>query len=145
MKSIKRVRMAQPAHKKKVVELEIGGRVGRWFHEHNWGAFTLPLPFFVLILYWSGDAAPSGTEVDGRIRFHEFVHVEQDERNPFFLVSWVNYLWEMGKVFYWHGVRNIGEALMDAYRANKYEVEAYERTAKAIDDGLPPWTSSLTN
>lgn len=140
---IKRAHLSQPKTKKKVVELEVGGRIGRWYTENRWGAFTFMLPFVVLIFYWSAEDAPKADAIAGNVRFHEFVHVEQDERNWFFLVSWVRYLWSMLRAFHlsaWHaGGLTMGEILMDAYWGNKYEIEAYTRTREAEDLGLPDW------
>ncbi len=142
MKSIKRIRKTQPVTKKKVIELEFGGRIGRWFSDHNWGAFTLPLPFVVLILYWSSEDAPDG-EVLAHHRFHEFVHVAQDERNLCFAVTWYNYFRSTWKHFAYtawrHGFVSFSTAMMDAYYANDYEAEAYKLTDEAEKEGLPPW------
>ena len=140
MKLIRRLRKPQPVTKKKVIELEVGGPLGRWMASQNWGAFTLPLPFLVLIFYWSAD--PQG-DVDGRIRVHEFVHVTQDERSLFFAVSWVKYLWAMWSALHlsaWRaGVLTLGQVLMDAYYGNAYEVEAYQTQVTAQNYGLPSW------
>jgi len=143
MKSIKRVRKQQPDPRKKVVELEIGGWLGRWFTKNNWGAFTYPLPFLVLIFYWTAESAPDG-DVNGLIRVHEFVHVAQDERNACFLVSWARYMWAtyrampLGKLWRANGLR-LGQVLMQGYRGNALEVEAYEVQRVAQDHGLPSW------
>jgi hypothetical protein len=101
---------------------------------HRWGAFTLPLPFAVLVFYWNTNP-PSPF-----VRTHEFVHVFQDEASPFFLVFWVSYLaaslrhLSLGAL-----LRNPGRALMAAYRANRFEIEAYRVEADARANGLPLW------
>lgn len=142
MKSIKRVRKTQPATKKKVIELEIGGWLGRWFSGRNWGAFTWPLPFLVVILYWSTEDAPDG-DIGALHRVHEFVHVAQDERNFFFLQTWYKYFrstWKHFAFTAWrHGFVSFSNAMMDAYYANDYEAEAYAVTEEAAQNGLPPW------
>ncbi len=138
MKSIKRVRNTQPATKKKVIELEIGGWLGRLFTKHNWGAFTYPLPFLVFILYWTDAAEPDGN-VHPLVRVHEFQHVAQDERNAFFLVTWFKYFWSSAHHLYWRGWSHVGEMFMDAYYANDMEVEAYKIEEEAEKNGLPPW------
>jgi hypothetical protein len=138
MKSIKRIRKTQPATKKKVIELEIGGWLGRKLNAHNWGAFTWPFAFIVLILYWSTEDAPDG-DVNAFERVHEFTHVAQDEKNLFFLVTWVKYFWSSAHHLYWRGWGHISEMLMDAYYANDMEVEAYAVEHEAEENGLPPW------
>ena len=140
MKSITRVRKSQPKTEKKVVELEIGGRLGRFFHGRNWGAFTYPLPFLVLILYWTAEDAPDG-EVHPLVRVHEFTHVKQDEGNLFFLVTWVKYAWECVRRLTWTSIRAKGfmKAMLEAYYANAYEAEAYAVEEKAEKNGLPSW------
>jgi hypothetical protein len=140
MKSIKRVRKTQPATKKKVIELEIGGWLGRLFSKYRWGAFTYPLPFLVLILYWSTEDAPDG-DVNAYARVHEFVHVAQDERYLCFLVTWARYLWASLRHFYWQGWSKFSQSLMDAYYANDYEVEAYAVERAAEENGLPSWAA----
>jgi len=139
MKSIKRVRETQPEVKKKVVEAEIGGWFGRFMYRHNWGAFTLPLPFVILILYWSVEDAPDG-DVHPLARVHEFTHVHQQE-GMFFLWGWVKYLWESCRHLTWKSIREdgIGQALLKAYSANSYEQEAYLVEELAEKNGLPDW------
>jgi hypothetical protein len=140
MKSVARIHENQPAAKKKVIELEIGGWLGRLLQKHNWGAFTLPFPFFVLILYWSMEDAPDG-EVNPLIRVHEFVHVQQDEGNLFFLVTWVKYLYESVRRISWKSIRanGLSKAVLEAYYANGYEAEAYLVEDLAEKNGLPDW------
>lgn len=143
MKSIKRLLKSQPPTKKKVVELVVGGRVGRWFSNHGWGAFTLPLPFLVLIFYWSNKTPVYDFDVEPLCRVHEFVHVAQDERNLCFAVSWWDYYRSMWKHFAFtawrYGHVSLSHALMDAYYANDYEAEAYAVEAAAEQNGLPAW------
>jgi hypothetical protein len=117
---ITRLHLEQPPTRKPVVELAVAGPVGRWFLNRGWTAFTLPLPFVVLIFYWN-TAAPSPYT-----RVHEFVHVDQDERGRFFLKMWFGYLVELAR---------------RGYRRNRYEVEAYRVEALARTDGLPDWAS----
>src|SRR5262245_48369312 len=115
---ITRVRLAQPPTRKKVVELAVAGPIGRWFRRRGWAAFTLPLPFVVVIFYWSTPAP------DPYTRVHEFVHVEQDARSAFFLTMWIGYLAELAR---------------RGYRRNRYEIEAFRVEAQARADGLPDW------
>ena len=79
MSTFARLRLRQPPTRKKVIELAVAGPVGRWFARRRWAAFTLPLPFVVVIFYWNTPAPNPYTRV------HEFVHVEQDQATPFFL------------------------------------------------------------
>ncbi len=139
MKSIKRVRHTQPESKKKVFEYEIGGWFGSFMNRHNWGAFTLPLPFCLVILYWSSEDAPDG-EVNGLIRVHEFTPVKQQE-DMIFIVGWAKYLWESFHHLSWKSIRQdgIGAALLKAYSANSYEKEAYLVEDLAEKNGLPDW------
>jgi hypothetical protein len=117
---ITRLHLEQPPTAKPVVELAVAGPVGRWFMNHGWSAFTLPLPFVVLIFYWNTLAPSPYTRV------HEFVHVDQDERGRFFLKMWIGYLVELAR---------------RGYRRNRYEIEAYRVEALARADGLPDWAS----
>jgi len=117
---LSRLRLRQPPTRKTVVELAVGGRVGRWFARRNWAAFVLPLPFACLIFYWNTTAP------DPYTRVHEFVHVEQDEEHAFFLVFWLKYL---------------AEHLARGYRGNRFE-----RAARAVEhdarvSGLPDWAA----
>jgi len=143
MKSIKRIRKNQPpALTKKVIELEVGGRIGRWYHEHNWGAVTIPLPFFVLIMYWSSEDAPDG-EIHPLVRVHEFTHVAQDQIDRFFFVSWAKYLYWFVAGVDWKKVfkreKGLIAALMDSYYHVPYEQEAYAVEHMAEQNGLPEW------
>jgi hypothetical protein len=113
-----RLRLKQPATRKAVIELAVGGPVGRWFARRNWAAFVLPLPFLCVIFYWNTRAPDPFTRV------HEFVHVEQDAAHPFFLVFWVKYLTE-------HFARG--------YRGNRYERDARAVEHDARVNGLPAW------
>lgn len=118
--------------KKKVVELRVAGWLGRYMSNRDWAGQTTPFPFFVLILYWIG---PSILEVDPLVRYHEWVHVAQDQRDGFFLVSWFKYTWELLRE------RFINSSWMEAYQHNKYEIEAYAKE-DAVADGtvsMPDW------
>ena len=110
---MKRLRLAQPTTRKRVSRSS-EGRFARWMARNGWGAFTLPLPFVVVISYWL--AAPP------RVRVHEFVHVDQDQRCAFFLVFWLEYLAELTR----------------GYRRNKYEIEAY-----AVEDATKKTASPI--
>ncbi|HXU03359.1 MAG TPA: hypothetical protein VN903_20475 [Polyangia bacterium] len=116
-----RLLLRQPPTRKTVVELAVGGPVGRWFARRGWSAFTLPLPFACLIFYWNTRAP------DPMTRVHEFVHVEQDEAHSFFLAFWARYLAE----HFAHG-----------YRGNKYEQAARAVEDDAQRNGLPDWAES---
>jgi hypothetical protein len=115
---VTRVRLAQPPTAKKVIELAVGGPIGRWFARRNWAAFVLPLPFVCLIFYWNTRAP------DPYTRVHEFVHVQQDEEHPFWLVFWVKYL---------------AEHVAHGYRGNRYEAAARAVEHDARLSGLPEW------
>jgi hypothetical protein len=118
MSTFARLRLRQPPTRKKVIELAVAGPVGRWFARRRWAAFTLPLPFVVVIFYWNTPAPNPYTRV------HEFVHVEQDQATPFFLVFWIQYLAELAR----HG-----------YRRNAYERAAFAVEHDAFANGLPEW------
>jgi hypothetical protein len=114
-----RLRLPQPATRKRVIEIVWQGRFARWMARQGWGAFTLPLPFVVVVSYWL--TAPP------RVRIHEFVHVEQDGRCAFFLVFWIRYLVELAR---------------HSYAGSRFEIEAraVERAATRAGDGhLPTW------
>ena len=113
-----RLRLPQPPTRKQVVELVVGGPIGRWFARAGWGAFVLPLPFVCIIFYWNTSAPSPFTRV------HEFVHVAQDEANPFFFVFWVRYL---------------AAHFRRGYRGNPYEQAAYATEHDARSNGLPDW------
>jgi hypothetical protein len=119
---IARLHLDQPPTAKKVVEVAVAGPVGRWFTRHGWSAFTLPLPFLVVIFYWNTPAPSPYTRV------HEFVHVRQDERSRFFLSMWVGYLAELAR---------------RGYRRNRYEIEAFRVEEQARADGLPDWAARV--
>jgi hypothetical protein len=116
-----RLRLPQPRTRKPVIELAVGGPVGRWFVRRRWAAFVLPLPFLCVIFYWNTPVPSPLTRV------HEFVHVAQDEASPFFLAMWVSYLAEHFR----HG-----------YRGNCYEREARAVEADAEANGLPTWAET---
>jgi hypothetical protein len=124
---------AKPKTKKKVVELTCDGWLARKMADNNWAAFTLPLPFVVLIFYWVSDSASS--QVDQLVRVHEFVHVHQDEGNVCFLVSWVKYGYELVRQ------RLQTRSWMQAYVHNRYEAQAYEVEDRVWsgEDPRPDW------
>ena len=142
MKSIKRIRKAQPPHRKAVYEFMVGGRIGAWFHNRGWGAFTLGLLFISIILFWSGEKEPE-EDPNPFVRVHEWVHVRQGESSTFFFMSWAKYLWAMWRampLLAWRaGVNTLGEVFYMAYHGNKYEIEAYEVEERASIEGLPDW------
>jgi hypothetical protein len=112
------LRLRQPPTRKKVIELAVGGPVGRWFARRNWAAFVLPLPFACVIFYWNTRAP------DPYTRVHEFVHVEQDEAHPFWIVFWVSYL---------------AQHVARGYRGNPFEAAARAVEHDARVNGLPEW------
>jgi hypothetical protein len=115
-----RLRLRQPATRKLVVELAVWNAFGRWMHRSGWRAFTLPLPFLVIVFYWM----PEPGRPDPYVRVHEFVHVRQDQR--LFLFP-LRYLWAL--------VTDGG------YRTNRFEREAYRIDAEARREGLPAWAA----
>jgi hypothetical protein len=129
------VRKPQPRTKKTVLELACTGWLAKKLDSANWGAFTIPFPFLVVIFYWIGPGMPA---VPALVRVHEFVHVAQDERNLFFLVTWVKYLYES---FYQRVVHT--HDWMQAYRQNRYETEAYMVEYDVLDGRapMPAWAA----
>jgi hypothetical protein len=121
---LSRLHLRQPPARKKVLELAVGGPVGRWFARRRWAAFTLPLPFVVVIFYWNTPAPNPYTRV------HEFVHVAQDEASPVFFVFWVRYLVELAR---------------RGYRGNEYERAAFDVEHAAFANGLPEWARAVTD
>jgi len=117
-----RLKLPQPTTRKPVIELCVGGPIGRWMQRKGWGAFTLPLPVLTLILYWNTPEPSPG------IRVHEFVHVYQTE--PFFFITaWYRYLVQLA--FY-------------GYRNNRYEQEAYQIEQVNEIEGFPAWAVPAT-
>jgi hypothetical protein len=121
---VSRLHLPQPPARKKVLELAVAGPVGRWFARRRWAAFTLPLPFVVVIFYWNTPAPNPYTRV------HEFVHVAQDEASPVFFVFWVKYLVELAR---------------RGYRGNEYERAAFAVEHAAFANGLPEWARAVTD
>jgi len=115
---LSRLRLRQPPTRKRVIELAVGGPVGRWFARRGWSAFVLPLPFACVIFYWNTPAPDPFTRV------HEFVHVEQDEAHGLFFVFWVKYL---------------AQHVARGYRGNRYEAAARAVERDARENGLPEW------
>lgn len=144
MKSIKRLHLSQPegVTDQTVVELEVGGRLGRWFHAHNWGAVTIPFPFFMLIMYWSSEDVPDGN-VEPLMRVHEWTHIKQNQANRFWFVSWAKYLWYLLSGVEWKKVltRKVGltASFMNSYYNIPFEAEAYVVEDEAQKNGLPEW------
>jgi hypothetical protein len=101
---------------------------------------TIPWPFVTTIWYWNTDDEPDG-EVNPYIRVHEFVHVAQNDKNLFFGVSWVKYLWESVRHISWTSIKRNGlvKACLEAYYDNEYEREAYLIEQKAEETDLPEW------
>jgi hypothetical protein len=118
---VSRLRLPQPPTRKRVVELAVSNAFGRWMRRRGWLAFTLPLPFLVIVFYWTrdGDESP-----DGAVRVHEFVHVRQDQRLWFFPLR---YLWALARD--------------GGYRRNRFEREAARIEAEARAQGLPHWAA----
>ncbi len=137
MSSIRVLHLKQPKTKKKVVELAIAGRLGRFFLGRHWGAFTLPLPFLVVILHW----VEPGQDPKWYIRLHEMQHVAQDEKNWCFLQSWFNYTRAALKGIKLRALlKSPSKAMMESYLSNEYEMEAYELETKALSSGaIPDW------
>lgn len=120
MFGINRLRLRQPETRKSVYEFGINNRIGQAMWNSGWGAVTIPIFGFVLILYWLlPDAAPAPLT-----RVHEFVHVAQDAKNANFLVTWKNY----ALAYFQSG-----------YRDNEFEAEAYKIQAETAVNGLPEW------
>jgi hypothetical protein len=140
---IKRLRKAQPPTQKKVFEFIVGGWIGKWLYAHNWRAITYCLPFICFILYWTDKDPIYDVDAAPEIRVHEFVHVAQDEANPFFLVTWAKYVWSSYKHFpfvaWWYNHESFSEAWMDAYYGNVYESAAYAVEDAAEKNGMPAW------
>jgi hypothetical protein len=137
MSSFRILRRPQPPTKKKVVELAISGLLGKFFLGRSWGAFTLPLPFLVIIFHW----VKPGEDPHWYVRLHEFVHVAQDEANWCFLQSWLNYARAALKgVNFRTLLKSPSKTMMDSYRSNKYEMEAYAIEGEALSTGnIPDW------
>ena len=133
MFGISRLNKPQPTNiKKRVIELQVAGWLGKTMSNKNWAAFTCPLPFIVFIFYWIG---PSILSVAEEVRVHENVHCLQDQGNLCFLVSWVKYYAEMIRQRWTHG------SWMQAYQNNKYEIAAYAVEDKVLNgtEPYPDW------
>jgi len=119
---VRRLALEQPPTGGTVIELGISNRFGRWMRRNGWLGFTLPLPFLVIVFYWlqGPDHHP-----DPLTRVHEFVHVRQAQRLPFFSLR---YLWAL--------------AADGGYRQNRFEAEAFAIQAEARREGLPAWAES---
>lgn len=106
-------------NRKRVLEYRCAGVLADRLLARGWGATTIPLPFCVVILYWEFPFPP------GR-RLHEWVHVNQDQQNTCWLVSWWRYGVEMLRQ------RRKTGSWDAAYRTNRFEVEAYAVEAAAL-------------
>lgn len=116
--------LSKPISKCKVVELVVAGPIGRWFKKRNWAAVTIPLPFFVFILYWASDRKDTPNPYT---RVHEFIHVFQSEQKFFYLLRYFRESWKNG------------------YENNKYERDAYLQTRSCMDRrALPDWAKPFT-
>lgn len=132
--TINRVHKPQrPDIKKKVIELRIGGWLGKKFVSNLWAAFTYPLPFMVLMLFW---VYPEDEVVAPLSRVHEFQHAAQDQGNLCFLVTWYKYVKALilGRIK--HG------SWLAAYAHNPMEIEAYAVEDAAAENGLPDWAKT---
>lgn len=140
MMSIKRLRLQQPPNlTKKVIEVAVtGGWIGNYMSNHNWAGTTIPLPFFVLMLFWQ----PTNQYMP-YFRVHEFEHVAQDEQARWWFVAWMQYGWQMVKNLAYKKIlkrqESISDAMFNDYMANKYEIEAYAVENAAFNHGLPDW------
>lgn len=134
---MRRLRLRQPPGCGRVVELAIGGPLGRWFRRRDWGAFTVPLPFVQVIVYWF----VYGQEIPAMLlRVHEWTHVEQNLRDRFWLASWCRYAVGLARVLRWRQLfRRPAAALEAAYRDHPAERDAYAVERYAAENGLPEW------
>jgi hypothetical protein len=140
-----RLHLPQPPHRSRVIEFAVGGWFGRRMHRAGWGALTIPFPFVQVIAYWM--AAGQTTPRPG-LRVHEWVHVAQNERDLFWLMSWVRYLWQLGRVLRWRNLpRRPKTAMLEAYREHPAEVAAYavQEAAESPGEGrgLPEWAREV--
>lgn len=56
----------------RLLDLTIGGPVGRFMRRRGWAGVTLPTPFVLTVLFW-GDP-------DLNERLHEYAHIQQIRR-----------------------------------------------------------------
>jgi hypothetical protein len=119
MLGVRRFRLPRPATRKHVLELGVSNAFGRWMRRSGWLAFTLPLPFLVIVFYWLDRP---GQSLDPYVRVHEFVHVRQDQRLFLFPLRYLAALVTDG-----------------GYRGNRFEREAARIEAEARATGLPAW------
>lgn len=116
---VRTLALPQPITKRRVVEVMVAGPIGRWFRKRQWAAITIPLPFFVFILYWAKDKKE---EPNSYIRYHEFIHVKQSAELSFYLIRYFLESWKFG------------------YDKNRFEREAYMLTRSVMDRrDLPDW------
>ncbi len=134
-----------PAITKRVVEIVIGGWLGKKMTNAWWAGTTIPLPFFVLILYWTGPAIP---EVDPWVRDHEWVHVQQNQDAKWWFVAWYRYLSELVVEIWKHTPAKLDflkpwkwyAVYQNGYWLNKYEVQAYAiEYADRDNHTIPDW------
>ena len=134
-----------PAISKPVLEVVIGGWLGKKMTDAWWAGTTIPFPFFVLMLFWTGPAIP---EVDPLVRVHEWVHVQQDVDAKWWFVAWYLYIkewcvkawkftpnkWDLLKPWKWYTVYGNG------YWNNKFEQQAYTiEYADRDNHTVPDW------
>lgn len=139
------IKTQPPGTTKKVVEVTMNGLLGKWMTNLNWAGTTIPLPGFILMMFWLGPKIPS---VNSYVRVHEWVHVGQDEANDWWFISWAKYIyewaieawkhtaskWDFLKPWKWYAIYGAG------YWNNKYEVAAYAVEYADQDAGtLPDW------
>jgi hypothetical protein len=140
MMSIKRLRYTQPPGlTKKVIEVAVtGGWLGNYMQGHNWAGTTIPLPGFILMLFWQPN-----NQYMPYYRVHEFEHVAQDEAARWWFIALVKYSWQMVKNFAYKKLlkrqESISTAMFNDYMANKFEIEAYAVEDAAFKNGLPEW------
>jgi hypothetical protein len=139
----KRLRLRQPRTRGRVVEVAVGGWLGRRMQRADWGAVTVPFPFVTLIAYWQG--SDDGSPPAPSLRVHEFHHVAQNDRDAFWAASWARYVFGLARALCWRCfIRRPYLALLAAYADHPAEVEAYAVEAQAIRDGLPTWVTEET-
>jgi hypothetical protein len=138
-------RSQPPGLRKRVLEVTMNGWLGRKMTSMNWAGTTIPLPGFVLMMFWIGPDVPV---LNPYVRFHEFVHVQQDVDAKWWFVAWAQYIrewaieawrhtaskWDFLKPWKWYAVYQAG------YWNNKFELQAYAATGAVHDaQSLPDW------
>lgn len=109
-------------------EIPIVRRFARWMAKREWGAFTCPLPWITLLIFWK-----PYTIVTWR---HEMVHAEQAERLGWW-GWWKAYVGEFVRLY--RALRRYGlprpAAAELAYIQHSMEVEAYGSEGNAESVG----------